>query len=287
MIKSLASFYYSDKDIKYLLMDNMKIAVIQLKSGSDKTDNINRVLALCETAINKQAKLLAFPEMFNYRNDPFDHNQCEDVPGFSLSPFLELAKNNAVWILAGSIAERVPNSNKCYNTSVLINNNGQIIAKYRKIHLFDVEIEDKVILESDYLIPGDTPVIADIEGVCTGLSICYDLRFPELYRYYSDNNAKILFIPSAFTKPTGEAHWEVLLRARAIENQCYVIAPNQAGLGPKEVLTYGNSLIIDPWGNILARGSDTEEEVLIADLDMQKLANIRKNIPCLKHRKTH
>ena len=172
-----------------------------------------------------------------------------------------------------------------FNTSVLINPNGKIVTKYRKIHLFDIRLKGKEILESGRNQAGKNPKLAKIENIKAGLSICYDLRFPELYRHYSRAGAKIICIPSSFTRLTGEAHWHTLIKARAIENLSYVIAPNQAGIGSGGIKTYGHSLIVDPWGKILAEGPANGETVIFADIDLEYLKQVRKNLPALEHRK--
>jgi deaminated glutathione amidase len=257
----------------------IKTAVIQMDSSNDKEQNIATALRLCNEAIQQKANFIALPEMFNLRLEKYSSDETESIPGPSLMPFIDFAKTNNVYILAGSIAEHVPGTDRCLNTSVLIDNNGNINARYSKIHLFDVDIDNKKIEESKSYIPGKEAVLGSVFNIPVGLSICFDLRFPKLYRSYFEKGAKILCVPASFTKTTGEAHWEMLLRARAIENQCFVIAPNQIGIGPGHISSYGNSLIIDPWGSILSRGSSDKEEILIADLDLKQLDIIRNNMP--------
>ncbi|NBV84108.1 carbon-nitrogen hydrolase family protein, partial [bacterium] len=202
----------------------------------------------------------------------------------STKPFQELAKNYNVTILLGSIIQTIEGHDKVFNTSILINDDGGVTAQYSKIHLFDVDVDHKQFRESDTFERGTQPVIAMVDDVAVGLSICYDLRFPELFRYYSAHGVKIACIPSSFTRPTGQAHWETLVRARAIENLMFVIAPNQVGVGSGGVPTYGNSLIVDPWGHVLARGNDQSEDVLVADLDLYGQQVLRNQFPCLSHR---
>ncbi len=264
----------------------LKVAAIQLASNDSKERNISHTVKFVKEAIASEAEFIVLPETFNYRGDSEDLNFiAEKIPGESLLCLIDLAKQHNVWILAGTIYEKVMNSVKPYNTSVLIDNLGNIKAKYRKIHQFDVSIEGKEILESKRNLAGKRIVLSSIAGIKTGLSVCYDLRFPELFRKYSEKGVELICAPSSFTAVTGEAHWEVLVRARAIENQCFVIAPNQSGLGSDSVMTFGNSMIVDPWGKIMARAAKDGEEVIYADLDFDKLYEIRKALPVLKHKK--
>lgn len=264
----------------------LRAAAIQLASNDNKKRNIARAVRFGKEAAAAGAEFIVFPETFNYRGDTLGLALvAEEIPGESLLPLIDLAKKHHVWILAGSIYEKARNSTKLYNTSVLINNYGDIIAQYRKIHQFDVFLEGKEILESKLYLAGEKSVIAKINNIKIGLSICYDIRFPELYRSYSKNGVEIICIPSSFTKPTGKAHWEVLVRARAIENQCFVVAPNQSGIGLGGVRTFGNSMIVGPWGRILASASEHGEEVIYANLDLGQLYEIRKNFPVLQQRK--
>lgn len=264
----------------------LKVAAVQLSSNENKERNISQAVKLIKEAITSEAEFIVLPETFNYRGEGNKLSSVsEKIPGKSLLPLIELAKQNKVWILAGSIYEKVKDPSKVYNTSVIIDNYGEIQGRYRKIHLFDVKVMGKEIIESNQYLAGKKIVVSSIEGIKVGLSICYDLRFPELYRKYSTKGVEVICIPSSFTAHTGEAHWEVLVRARAIENQCYVIAPNQAGIGLGSVMTYGNSMIVDPWGRILAQASEDREEVVYANLDLDELDRIRKNFPVLAHRR--
>jgi len=170
-----------------------------------------------------------------------------------------------------------------FNTSVLFDPHGHIVARYRKIHLFDVDIREHVtIRESDTRVGGADIVTAPTELGMVGMSVCYDLRFPELYRRLTLSGAEVITVPSAFTFPTGAAHWEVLLRARAIENQVYVIAPDQIGRSPSGVLDFGNSMIVDPWGTVLARAAD-RETIIFAEIDRDHQDRVRRELPCLAH----
>ena len=267
-------------------MKNFKIAAVQMNSGSDKEKNLKQAEKLIILAVKKKAKFIVLPEVFNYRGKLSEAVRfAETIPGYSTNLISQLAKKHKVWILIGSLLEKERKNLKPFNTSVLINPSGKTVAKYRKMHLFDIKLKGKQILESSRNQAGKNPKLAKVENIKVGLSICYDLRFPELYRYYSKSGAEIICIPSSFTKPTGQAHWHTLIKARAIENFAYVIAPNQAGTGSGGVKTYGHSLIVDPWGKILAEGSANKEEVIFAEIDLNYLKKIRKNLPALEHRK--
>ena len=272
-------------------MHRLKIAAVQMTSSKDKQKNLKQAEKLIKVAIKKGTQFIALPEVFNFRGNLNEAaKQAENIPGYSTNFISNLAKKYKVWILIGSMMETVvagfkPAFIKPFNTSVLINPQGKIVAKYRKIHLFDIKLKGKEILESSRNQAGKNPKITKINNIKIGMSICYDLRFPELYRLYSKAGAEIICIPSSFTKPTGEAHWHTLIRARAIENQAYVIAPNQAGIGSGGIKTFGYSLIVDPWGKILAEGPPNGEAVIFAEIDLDYLKQIRKNLPALEHRK--
>lgn len=267
------------------MMTTLKIALIQCNANADKTGNISRALVYAHQAIEKGAQFILFPESFNQRGSQEVMQQgAESIPGGpSIKPFIALAKEKNVTILINLCQKAAQANLKLLNTSLLIHPDGHIAAQYNKIHLFDVDIEEKRFRESDLFQPGDTPVLSTVAGIKVGLSICYDLRFPELYRHYTQHGAKILCVPASFTRPTGKAHWEILLRARAIENQCFVLAPAQAGIGANGVPTYGHSMAIDPWGNILCKGTENQEEVLIADLDLYAQEVLRRQFPVLQH----
>ena len=276
-------------------MNSLKVAAVQMKSGEDKEKNLTQAKKLIQTAIKKNVNFIALPEVFNYRGNINEASKmAETIPGYSSNFISALAKKYSVWILIGSMMEaresenqktRKSENKKPFNTSVLINPKGEIVAKYRKMHLFDIKLKGQEILESSRNQAGKEPKLVEIKKIKVGLSICYDLRFPELYRHYSQKGAKILCIPSSFTKPTGEAHWHTLIRARAIENLSYVIAPNQSGTGTSGIKTYGHSLIVDPWGKVLAEGPPDKEAVIFAELDFSYLDKIRRNLPALEHRR--
>lgn len=263
----------------------MKVALVQMYANADKEANIHRALGFVKKAVARNAQFILLPEVFNYRGPALDSSKidsiAEAIPGESIKPFMEVAKTNGVFILAGSIYEKISDSTKVHNTSILIDDKGEIQAEYRKMHLFDAIVGDVPVKESDRYLAGDKPVLTDVREFKVGMSICFDLRFPELYRHYSAMGAQVLCIPSSFTRLTGLAHWEVLLRARAIENLGYVLAPNQVGIDGDGIQSYGNSLVINPWGEIIARASDDVEEIIFADISEEEIKSARRKLPLL------
>lgn len=260
----------------------MKIALIQLNAGPDKKRNIDRALRFILEAIRSKAQFILLPEVFNYRG-PLNRARlnavAEFIPGESILPLMLFARAHRVYILAGSIYEKIKSKTKVFNTSVLIDSAGRIRSRYRKIHLFDAVVDKKVLKESQIFLPGKKPVVAEVGAFQIGMSVCYDLRFPELFRFYAKSGVNVLCVPSVFTKTTGRAHFEILLRARAIENLCYVLAPNQIGRNSQGVLSYGNSMVVDPWGKILARASENREEIIYVDLKSQVILEARRRLP--------
>ena len=259
-------------------------AAIQMTAGNDKRANLERAERLVRVGAARGANLVALPEVFNWRGKRAEQAAAaETLDGESLSLMSRLARELRIHIVAGSITERGEDSSRSYNTSVLLGPDGGRLAVYRKIHLFDVDLPGRVtVRESDSKIAGADLVCAETPVGAIGLSICYDLRFPELYRQLAFAGARILMVPSAFTFPTGEAHWEPLIRARAIENQAYVIAPAQFGPNIYGYSDYGNSMIVDPWGRVLARAAD-QEGVVVAPIDLEYQDRVRSELPALKH----
>lgn len=257
----------------------MKAAVIQFRATNNKERNIKRALEFVQRAVERKAKFILLPEAFNYRGKFSSRGGfgsiAETIPGPSIKPFMDIAGRSKVVLLAGSICEKVPGTKKVYNTSVLINASGKIAAKYRKVHLFDAQIGKVNVRESKDFLAGQRSVVASIGPWKIGLSICFDLRFADVYLKHKKMNVDIVCVPSAFTKMTGQAHWEPLLRARAIENMCYVLAPNQIGEDSKGVVSYGNSMIVSPWGEILVRASGTREEIIFAEMDKRLIRRKR------------
>jgi len=262
----------------------LKVSVVQLNSKYNKEENLSKIKKYVEEAVDAGAGLVSLPEYCNYMGDNKIEN-AEEIPNGKTTTMLsEIAKKNKVMIHVGSIVEKY-NDQKSYNTGFVLNTEGEVINKYRKIHLFDIEIKSMPEYKESTLIQGgEKPVTVDLPFGKAGLSICYDLRFPELFRNYVLNGAKFLFIPAAFTRYTGMLHWEPLLRARAIENQCYVIAAAQYGSSAPGKACYGNSLIIDPWGTVIANASEGEG-IASADLKEDLVLSARESIPSVQNRK--
>jgi predicted amidohydrolase len=261
-----------------------RVAAIQMLASDDKAANLNEAVGWIRKAAREGARVVALPEVFIWRGEPKkERESAEPVPGPTTETMAGLARELRVYLLAGSIHEAIPDSHKVYNTSLLFDPRGQLIASYRKIHLFDVDLANGVCArESATRAYGDMMVVAPTELCPMGLTICYDLRFPELYRALVKQGAQLIFVPAAFTSYTGQAHWETLLRARAIENQVYVIAPDQFGKSPKSFESHGHSMIIDPWGKVLATLADGPG-VVIAEIDLDYLMKVRAELPALTH----
>ncbi len=263
----------------------MKLALLQMTSGADIAENIARFEALAAEAAAKGAQFIATPENTFMMETPHAERVRfgqEQHPGMAAAS--EAAKKHKVWLLIGSVAVLPQGEQeKTYNRSVLFNPEGSVAAHYDKIHLFDVEVGDgQTYKESNRILPGGKAMVAVTPLGKLGLSVCYDVRFPHLYRALAKNGADILAVPAAFTAVTGEAHWHTLLRARAIENGCFVIAPAQCGTHPGNRKTFGHSLVVDPWGKVLADGG-TEEGVVLADIDLAQVQKVRASIPSLLH----
>jgi len=261
----------------------MKIALVQMNSGGDIAENIATLTTMVQQAAASGTQLVATPEnsfRMEVPGEPRLYFPQAEHPGLIAAS--QLAKKHKLWLLIGSAAVSA-HGDKPYNRSVLFNPEGQDVAHYDKIHLFDVELgAGESYSESSRFGAGDTPVVASTPWGGLGLSICYDVRFAHLYRNLAKQGAQILSVPAAFTVPTGEAHWHVLLRARAIEHGCFVIAPAQTGTHPGGRKTYGHSLIIDPWGEVLADGG-TDVGLITAELDLDMVAQVRGKLPSLTH----
>jgi len=262
----------------------LRAAVVQLNSTAEKARNLATAERLVAAAADDGAELVALPEKWNFLAGGEDLvTAAERLDGPSLSAARAWARKLGIHLLAGSISEQ-GSSGKAFNTSVLIGPDGADLAIYRKIHMFDVEVGGVSYRESEHEEPGAEIVTAPIGEVTVGLSVCYDLRFPELFRILAVRGARLLTVPSAFTLTTGRDHWEVLLRARAIENQAFVLAPNQVGEAPPHFSSNGRSMIVDPWGVVLATARD-EESFAAAELDFGDQARIRESLPSLANRR--
>lgn len=262
-----------------------RFAVVQVCSRSSWADNWERCRRLGERAREAGARLIAFPETVPYLGPPEGRaSVVQGLDGEVAEAFRGLARELGAAVLLGSMFEAGPEG-RCYNTSVLFDEQGARVASYRKIHLFDVDLPDgSRFRESDTFAPGAEVVVAEVCGVKVGLTVCYDLRFPELFRALVGQGAQVIFVPSAFTARTGRDHWEILLRARAIEDQVYIVAPNQWGTHMPGRESYGRSMIVEPWGSVVAQVPDGEGFAL-AEIDLGRVAQVRAQIPCLQHRR--
>jgi deaminated glutathione amidase len=262
------------------------MGAVQMTSIADRARNVDTALRLVNEAADLGAKLVALPENFSFMGPEEGRlASAETLEGPTLGALRELAKRRGLFIVAGSFPETSSNPKMTANTSAVIADDGSIVAVYRKIHLFDVNIPDGArYAESEVVVPGDKVVLAPTALGRIGLTVCYDLRFPELYRKLASLGAEVITIPAAFTLFTGKDHWEVLVRARAIENLSYVIAPAQVGRHSGNRQTFGNAMIVDPWGVVLARCADGEG-VCVAPFNRARLERVRQELPALKHRK--
>ena len=263
----------------------LSVALVQLDASADVDANITRAAALADEAAAAGARLVALPEYLHYRGPDLGFRaSARPIPGPLTDPFAEVARRRDAWILICSVAETSGDPQRPYNTSVLVAPDGSIAATYRKVHLFDVAVEaGPVDTESARVTAGVDAVCADVDGIKLGLSVCYDLRFPELYRTLALGGAEVLTVPANFTERTGRDHWEVLLRARAIENGAWVLAPSQIG-GPPGQPAFGRSMIVDPWGTVVAQAPDVVG-IIEADIDTERVTSIRRQIPVLANRR--
>ncbi|HZZ72346.1 MAG TPA: carbon-nitrogen hydrolase family protein [Pirellulales bacterium] len=269
------------------MREKFMAAAIQMHAGSEKPANLATAERLVRTAAQRGAALIVLPEMFNcWTNHEGLVRAAEPIPGPTSEAAAAWARAAGAILVAGSLAERAALPQHAYNTSLVFGPDGALLAKYRKQHLFDIAWPGAVaVRESDSFLRGETAAATSTELGVIGQAICYDLRFPELFRALADQQAQIVAIPSAFSRATGAAHWSVLLRARAIENQTFVVAANQCGSGAHAMATYGHSQIIDPWGEVLATAAEETEAIVLAELDLAQLREIRARLPALEHRR--
>jgi len=263
----------------------VRVALVQMNSQDDKAANLEKAEALVARAAAWGPDLVVLPELWTYLGPRKRHPEvAEPIPGDTSDLLGRLASRYGFWLVGGSYLEAVEGSERFFNTSVVIDPRGDLVARYRKLHLFDVEVEGKLYQESATVAPGSEVVVVDVARAAVGLSICYDLRFPELYRRLAARGARVVTVPAAFTMETGKDHWEVLLRARAIENQVWVLAAAQCGSYPPNHVCYGHAMVVDPWGVVRAQaGSD--EGVVVADLDFGLQERVRRHLPVLAHRR--
>jgi predicted amidohydrolase len=264
----------------------MRVAVCQLNAGKDRAANLAVARSLLERAAAAGADLAVLPEFTDYLGPRSGMPEPEPVDGEYARFFADAARELSMWVHAGSFHETGPDDRHTYNTSLVFDRGGTLAGVYRKIHLYDVEIPGRVsYLESASVAAGSTPASVRVDDCTVGLSICYDLRFPELYRHLAVvDGASILVVPAAFMMHTGRDHWEVLLRARAIENQCFVVAAGQIGDHEPGRTCFGRSMMVDPWGTVLGQAPD-QVGVTVADLDLDRLGTIRAELPSLANRR--
>lgn len=260
-------------------------AAIQMSSTPNKVENLEAGERLIRAAVSAGADLVALPEFWTCHGlEAVYRENAEPVPGPTTRFLGGLASELGIYLLGGSILEGDSTSTKLHNTSTFFRPDGEMSAVYRKVHLFDVELPDGEYLESETIAPGDEIVTAKAGSATLGLSVCYDVRFPELYRLLALRGAQVLAVPAAFTLQSGKDHWELLLRARAVENQAFVVAPAQWGQQADGRWTYGRAMIVDPWGTVVAQCPDRDGYAL-AVMDLAYLDRLREEFPSLKNRR--
>jgi predicted amidohydrolase len=266
----------------------MRVAVVQMTSTDEVASNLAAAEKWVAQAAELGAELVALPENFAYLRREGTAVPCaQSLDGEIVGSLRNWAERHRIWLIGGTFLETIPGETRTYNTSVAISPRGRVVAVYRKIHLFDVDLSTQggqVYRESDSVAPGTEVASFETPAGVVGLSVCYDVRFPELYRSLAARGARFLCVPAAFARETGRDHWEVLLRARAIENQCFVLAPAQCGEHPGGRLTYGRSMVVDPWGIVIARAPD-RAGVVLAECHIEDQDRIRATLPALRHRR--
>jgi len=268
----------------------LRIAAAQLNSQDDVAKNLAVVAGVVARAKAEGAECVLLPENFAFMGGTDEErrhaSEALDGDGPILTTLRRLAREHAVTLVGGGMPERTADPARPHNTAVVVAPSGEVVAAYRKIHLFDVDVGDgQTYRESAAVTPGDAPVVVELGGLRVGLSICYDLRFPELYRRLVADGAVALLVPAAFTLMTGKDHWHTLLRARAIEDQCWVVAAAQWGKHPKGRQTYGKSLVVDPWGDVVAQAEEGAPVLVHATLRDERVLQVRRALPCLTHRR--
>jgi predicted amidohydrolase len=263
----------------------MRVAAIQMHCSADRAENLARAAALVADAAGQHAGLIVLPELFaSLGRNAAMRDAAEPLEGPTVGWASALARHHHCSIVAGSFIER--ENDELFNTSVLIDPDGAVITRYRKVHLFDIGVEGATSRESDTFSAGDDAVVAPMpDGTNLGLTICYDLRFPELFRIEALRGAQLIAVPSAFTAATGADHWELLVRARAVENQVAIIAAAQWGTSPDGVQRHGHALIVDAWGTVLAEAPGEGDAVIVADIDLGAIAQLGKRLPSLANRR--
>ena len=265
----------------------MQVAVIQMNSGGEYEHNVARSLALVDQAADQGAEFMLLPEYMTFLGSYRQFAESsESVPGPTTERLAAKARQHGIYLHGGSLIEKSDDPHRFYNTSLLFDPAGELIARYRKIHLFDVNIPGQVSdTESKTILPGDDIVVVGLPEFKLGMSICFDLRFPEFYRQMAVAGAEVLVVPAAFTRVTGRVHWEILLRARAIENQAYVLAAAQYGKDGAGTWRYGRSMMVDPWGAIMAAAPEVGEAVLVVEVRREHSLRRRQQMPVLEMRR--
>lgn len=267
------------------MKNGFRLALCQMNVTPDKNKNVSKAIAMIHQASTSGADIAVLPEMFSC---PYDNSKFKEYSELlndssTIKAIAEKAMKNEIYVVAGSIPEQ--DGSKIYNTCVVLNRQGKIIARHRKMHLFDIDIKGKIrFMESEVLSPGNEITVVDTEFCKIGIAICYDVRFPELSRLMALEGAKVIIIPGAFNMVTGPAHWELLIRTRALDNQVYIAAASPARDISSSYIAYGNSMIASPWGSIVERACENEE-IIIADIDLSEVERIRGELPVLKHRR--
>jgi len=266
------------------MASEVNVAAVQFQCSSEQSDNFSRAAAIVHSASQQGAELVVLPELFaSLGRTSHMREVAEPLDGPTLAWAQSTAQTSKCALIAGSFIER--DGDALFNTSIAVGADGALLGSYRKIHLFDVDIEGARSKESDTFSSGTDPVVVDINGLRVGLTICYDLRFPELFRAEADQGADIIVVPAAFTEATGRDHWELLLRARAVENQTMVIAAAQWGTSPDGTERHGHALIVDAWGRVLTDAGPEGDTFVEAEFDATAQSDIRNRLPALTHRR--
>jgi predicted amidohydrolase len=270
-----------------MIGEKVAVAAVQLTSGSNPETNVDAAIVLIEEAVRRGAEYVQLPEYFNYLGPSRSFEAAaESIPGPTTLRLAQLARSHGVAVHIGSMLETSNAPQRFFNTSVVIDGTGEIAATYRKAHLFDIDVPGEVAhRESDLIVPGGQLVVAEVAGLRLGMSICFDVRFAEMYRKLALHGASVFSIPAAFAQATGRVHWDVLVRARAIENHAFVIAAAQVGTTAEGISTYGHSMIVGPWGEVLAESHEPGQDVLVATIDLGEVARRRSQIAVLDLRR--